>query len=132
MERIRREIMRTSERFHLNLIDETDPVLIANITNNFSTLDSAIARRITEIEVEIPNNWDMEQKTITVAVEGVQEETKGFLVMDFPKTDEEERRAITYAKIFVQSQNAGSITFQCDGTLPTMTIHVKIINLGVD
>ena len=124
--------MRTSERFQLNLIDETDPVLIANITNNFSTLDSAIARRITEIEVEIPNNWDMEQKTITVAVEGVQEETKGLLVIDFPKTNEEERRAITYAKIFVQNQNTGSITFQCDGTVPTLPIHVKIINLGVD
>lgn len=124
--------MRTSERFQLNLIDESDPVLIANITNNFSTLDSAIARRITEIEIEVPTNWDMEQKRITVATEGIQEETKGLLVVDFPKTNEEERRMITYAKIFIQSQNTGSITLQCDGTIPTIPIHLKIINLGVD
>lgn len=124
--------MRTSDRFQLNLIEESDPVLIANITNNFSILDSAIARRITEIEVEIPNSWDIEQKTITVAIEGIQEETRGLLVIDFPKTNEEERKAITYAKIFVQRQNTGSITFQCDGTVPTTTIHLKIINLGVD
>lgn len=124
--------MRTSDRFQLSLIEDSDPVLIANITNNFSILDSAIARRITEIEVEIPNSWDIDQKTITVAIEGIQEETRGLLVIDFPKTNEEERRAITYAKIFVQRQNTGSITFQCDGTVPTTTIHLKIINLGVD
>ena len=75
----------------------------------------------------LANAWSDNRQVISVV--GLEQNQNGIASLAQTITDDQLEAAIA-ASIFISSQSAGSLTFSCNGEIPSINIPVVIILLG--